>query len=149
MHKKIWNILNLDKEGRRREHSFVNGCIRIAGHRLDGCGANSAATEHANDENSFRKLAEDIFAHELTAEQTKDPKYHLRDGKSIAKSRSFINYILRTKLGRRPGRLLHIRARHPHNAGFTCAETDARKITPLQVTLQDLLEELMRWYASC
>ena len=41
MHEKIWNILNLDKEGRRKEHSFVNWCIRIAGHRLDGFGSNS------------------------------------------------------------------------------------------------------------
>ena len=100
MHEKIWNILNLDKEGRRREHSFVNWCIRIAGHRLDGFGANSAATEHANDENRFRKLAEDIFAYDLTAEQKENPKYHLREGNSITtKQRSFINNILREKLG--------------------------------------------------
>ena len=101
MHEKIWNILNLDKEGRRREHSFVNWCIRIAGHCTESAAANSAATEHAMDENRFPKLAEDIVAHDLTAEQTTDPKYHLREGKSITtKQRSFINTILRKNLPR-------------------------------------------------
>jgi hypothetical protein len=150
MHKKIWNILNLDKEGRRRERSFVNWCIRIAGHRLDGFGANSAATEHANDDNRFRRLAEDIFAHDLTAEQTKDPKYHLREGKSITtKQRSFINTILRENLG--DARVAYYIFEYGIPTMLdspVLRRTLERSRVPLQVPLQDLLEELMRWYAS-
>ena len=100
MHEKIWDILNFDKEGRRREHSCGKWYVRIAGHRTDSVATNSAATEHANDEDPFRKLAEDIFAHDLTAEQTTDPKYYLREGKSLTSpQRSLINLILRKNLG--------------------------------------------------
>ena len=64
MHEKIWDILSFDKEGRPREHSCGRWYVRIAGHRIHSVATNSAATEHANDADPFRKLAEDIFAHD-------------------------------------------------------------------------------------
>ena len=95
LHKKIWDVLNRNKQGLRKEHSFVDWCRRIA--RI---GAEGAATEHANDESRFRKLAKDIFAHDLTAEQKEDPTYWLPEGKSITtKQRNLINVILRKNLG--------------------------------------------------
>ena len=89
LHKKIWDVLNRDKQGLLKEHSFVDWCRRIA-----MIGAEGAATEHANDDSRFRKLAKDIFAHDLTAEQKEDPTYWLREGRSITtKQRSLINVI--------------------------------------------------------
>ena len=77
LHKKIWDVLNRDKQGVPKEHSFVDWCRRIALHRTESTAANSAATEH---DDRFKKLVKDIFANDLTPEQKKDRKYQLREG---------------------------------------------------------------------
>ena len=48
LHKKMWDVLTRDKQGLRKEHSFVDWCRRIA--RID---AEGAATEHANNDSPF------------------------------------------------------------------------------------------------
>ena len=126
LHKRIWDVLNRDKEGLPEEHRFVAWCRRIAEHRTESTAANSAATEHADDDNSFQNLIKDILAHDFTAEQQEDPTYCLREGKSItSKQRGLAKVILR----RFPDRFLHTRARHSYIAGSTFAETATRKNT--------------------
>ena len=156
MHEKIWNILNFDKEGRCREQSFGKWCIRIAGHRTESVAANSAATEHANDEDPFtehanddvpfQKLAEDIFAHDLTAKQRREPKYRFREGKSITSpQRSFINNILRINLGN--PRIAYYISEH----GIPTLMHANVQRQALKDALKDhegVLYELMIWYAS-
>ena len=95
LHKKMWDVLNRDKQGLRKEHSFVDWCRSIA--RID---AEGAATEHANNDNRFQKLAKDILAHDLTAEQKENPIYWICEGKSITtKHLGMVNVILRKNLG--------------------------------------------------
>ena len=157
MHEKIWDMLKFDKEGQRKEHHlFDKWCMRIAGHRTESVAANSAATEHANDEDPFtehanddvpfRKLAEDIFAHDLTAKQRREPKYHLREGKSITNpQRSFINNILRKNLG--DPRIAYYIFEH----GIPTLMHANVQRQALKDALKDhegVLYELMIWYAS-
>ena len=47
LHKKIWDVVNRDKQGVPKEHSFVDLCRSIALHRTESTAANSAATEQA------------------------------------------------------------------------------------------------------
>jgi hypothetical protein len=139
LHKKMWDVLNRDKQGLRKEHSFVDWCRRIA--RI---GAEGAATEHANNDNRFQKLAKDIFAHDLTAEQKKNPIYCIRESKSITtKQRSFVNSILRKNLG--DARVAFYILEH----GIPTLLDAPVPRRPLErAHLQDILEELMIWYSS-
>ena len=72
LHKKLWGIVNTNKDGSPKDQDFVYWCRRIALHRTESIPANSAATEH---DDPFKKLVKDIFANELTAEQKKKRKY--------------------------------------------------------------------------
>ena len=62
LHNKNWDVVNRDKEGLPKEHGFVDWCRRIARHRTKSTTANSAATEHANNDNPFQKWAR-VFLH--------------------------------------------------------------------------------------
>ena len=66
LHNKMWDIMTRDRDGLRKNHSFADWCRRIAMHSTGSSGASSAATEHAERDDPFRKLAEDISTHELT-----------------------------------------------------------------------------------
>ncbi len=101
LHKKMWDVLNRDKQGLRKEHSFVDWCRRIA--RID---AEGAATEHANNDNRFQKLAEDILAHDLTAEQKENPIYWICEGKSITTKHAAPSTSSCDKTWEMPGSLL-------------------------------------------
>ena len=97
LHKKIWDVVNYDKQGVPKEHSFVDWCRRIALHRTEGTATNSAATEH-ND--PYKRMIKDIFANDLTPQQKNTRKYKLREGASITtEQRSLVNVILRKNLG--------------------------------------------------
>ena len=97
LHKKIWDVVNYDKQGVRKEHSFVDWCRRIALHRTEGTATNSAATEH-ND--PYKRMVKDIFANDVTPQHKKFSKYKLREGASITlEQRSLVNVILRKHLG--------------------------------------------------
>ena len=147
LHKKIWDVLNRNKQGLRKEHSFVDWCRRIA--RI---GAEGAATEHANDESRFRKLAEDIFARDLTAEQKDDPTYWLSESKSITtKQRNLINVILRKNLG--DYRVAYYILEHgiprllnPENHIATLMIL--RRQPDQAAHLQKMLEEFLIWHSS-
>ena len=102
LHKKMWDVLNRDKEGLRKEHSFVDWCRRSA-----RVGAEGAATEHANDDTRFQKLAKDIFAHDFTAEQEEPNILHSRRQIHHDETAQLCQQYLAKKLGRRPGRFLH------------------------------------------
>ena len=147
LHKKMWEVLNRDKQGLRKEHSFVDWCRRIA--RI---GAEGAATEHANDESRFRKLAEDIFARDLTAEQKDDPTYWLSESKSITtKQRNLINVIMRKNLG--DYRVAYYILEH----GIPRLLNPENHIATLMILrrqpgqaahLQKMLEEFLIWHSS-
>ena len=147
LHKKIWDVLNRNKQGLRKEHSFVDWCRRIA--RI---GAEGAATEHANDESRFRKLAEDIFARDLTAEQKDDPTYWLSESKSITtKQRNLINVIMRKNLG--DYRVAYYILEH----GIPRLLNPENHIATLMILrrqpgeaahLQNMLEEFLIWHSS-
>ena len=97
LHKKIWGVVNHDRQGVPKEHSFVDWCRRIALHRTEGTATNSAATEH-ND--PYKRMVKDIFANDLTPQQKNFSKYKLREGASITtEQRSLVNVILRKNLG--------------------------------------------------
>ena len=87
LHKKIWDVVNHDRQGVPKEHSFVDWCRRIALHRTEGTATNSAATEH-ND--PYKRLVKDIVANDLTPQQKILSKYKLR---------SLVNVILQQNLG--------------------------------------------------
>ena len=139
LHKKMWDVLNRDKQGLRKEHCFVDWCRRIA--RI---GAEGAATEHANNDNRFQKLAKDIFAHDLTAEQKKNPIYCIRESKSITtKQRSTVNVILRKNLG--DARV----ASYILDRGVPALLDPPPNIKPVQsALLQNMLQEFMTWHGS-
>ena len=147
LHKKMWDVLNRDKQGLRKEHCFVDWCRRIA--RI---GAEGAATEHANDESRFRKLAEDIFARDLTAEQKDDPTYWLSESKSITtKQRNLINVIMRKNLG--DYRVAYYILEH----GIPRLLNPENHIATLMILrrqpreaahLQNMLEEFLIWHSS-
>ena len=43
LHKKIWDVVIHDRQGVPKEHSFVDWCRRIAGHRTESTATNSSA----------------------------------------------------------------------------------------------------------
>ena len=106
LHKRMWDIVTRDKDGRAKEQSFSAWCRRIALHSettstaTGDVTADSTATDHAESSAPFRALAEDILTHDLTEAQAKDPVYKLRKGKALTtRQRSTINAILRKNLG--------------------------------------------------
>ena len=135
----MWDTLNRDKQGLRKEHSFVGWCRRIA-----KIGAEGAATEHANNDNRFQKLLKDILAHDLTAEQKENPIYWICEGKSITtKQRSTVNVILRKTLG--DARVASYILEH----GIPTLLDPPVPRRPLErAHLQDILEELIIWHSS-
>ena len=140
LHKKIWDVLNRDKQGVPKEHSFVDWCRRIASHRTKSTAANSAATEH---DDRFKELVKDIFANELTPEQMKDRKYKLREGTSITtKQRSFVNAILRKNLGDARVALYILEHDIP-----TLLDAPLQRQPPQRAAMETMLEELMIWHA--
>ena len=140
LHKKIWDVLNRDKQGVPKEHSFVDWCRRIALHRTESTAANSAATEH---DDRFKKLVKDIFANDLTPEQKKDRKYQLREGTSITtKQRSFVNAILRKNLGDARVALYILEHDIP-----TLLDAPLQRQPLQRAAMETMLEELMTWYA--
>ena len=140
LHKKIWDVVNRDKDGVPKEHSFVDWCRRIALHRTESTAANSAATEL---DDGFKKLVKDIFANDLTPAQKKSRKYKLREGTSITtKQRSFVNAILRTNLG--DARV----ALYIFEHGIPTVLDAPLQRQPLQrAAMETMLEELMIWHA--
>ena len=140
LHKKIWDIVNRDKQGVPKEHSFVDWCRRIALHRTESTATNSAATEH---DDRFRRLVKDIFANDLTPEQKKDPKYKLREGTSITTpQRSFVNNILRKNLG--DARIAQYILEH---GVPTLLDLPLQKQPLRRAAMETMLEEVMTWHA--
>ena len=139
LHNKLWGIVNTDKDGAPKEHSFVDWCRKIALHRSNT--ANNAATEHAD---PFRIMVKDIAANHLTPAQRKNPKYKLREGASIpSQLRSLVNVILRKNLGDAKV------ASYIFECGIpTLLDADLLR-HPLQgANMATMLEELMKWHAS-
>ena len=125
-----------DKEGLRKENSFLDWCRRIT--------SISAATEHANDDNRSQNLAKDILAHDLTAEQEENPKYRIREDRSITtQQRSFVNVILRKNLRDSQVAVYILEKGIPtlldSSTTFYAVETEH---------LPNILEELMKWYSN-
>ena len=162
-HKKIWNVLKFDKQGLPKEHSFVNWCRRIARHRTESAAKNVAATEH---DDRFKKLVKNIFANELTPEQKQDPKYQLREGRSITTiQRSLVTVILRKNLGDHRIAEYILDYDIPTVLKRTPTSSPAKEQTPStpmqpsssavqsdaateHIQIQSALEELMMWYAG-
>ena len=139
MHKKIWDVVNEDKQGVPKEHSFVDWCRRIALHRTEGSATNSAATEHHD---PYKRMIEHILANDLTPQQKNTRKYKLREGASITtEQRSLVNVILRKNLG--DARIaLFILA---HGIPTTLdAPRDTQSLE--REAIEPMLDELMIWH---
>ena len=139
LHKKIWDVLNYDKQGVPKEHSFVDWCRRIALHRTECTATNSAATKH-ND--PYKRMIKDIFANDLTPKQKNTQKYKLREGASITtEQRSLVNVILRKNLG--DARIALFILAH----GIPTALEAPRDTQSLErEAIEPMLDELMIWH---
>ena len=129
LHKKIWDVVNYDKQGVPKEHSFVDWCRRIALHRTEGTATNSAATEH-ND--PYKRMVKDIVANDLTPQQKILSKYKLR---------SLVNVILQQNLG--DARIALFILAH----GIPTALDAPRDTQSLErEAIEPMLNELMIWH---
>ena len=139
LHKKIWDVVNHDKQGVPKEHGFVDWCRRIDLHRTKGTATNSAATEH---DDPYKRMVKDIFANDLTQQQKNARKYKLREGASITtEQRSLVNVILRKNLGD-PRIALFILA---HGIPTTLdAPRDKQSLE--REAIEPMLDELMIWH---
>jgi len=145
IHKKMWDVMTRDKRGVPKDHSFVDWCKRIAMYSTVSTAASSAATEHAEDDGAFRKLAKYFLTHELTPKQKGDPAYWLREDKSVTtKQRSLINNVLRKNLG--DSRVAYYIFQH---GVPTLLDPPRQRRRPdcYRALLQNMLEELMTWQA--
>ena len=141
LHKKIWDVLNRDKQGIPKEHNFVDWCRRIVRHRTESTSANVAATEHDN--RCFKNLAKDILENDCTPAQKMDPKYQLRKNTAITThQRSFVNAILRKNLG--DARVAYYILEHDLP---TLLDAPLQRQPPQRAAMEMMLEELMIWYA--
>ena len=139
LHKKIWDVVNHDKQGVPKEHSFVDWCRRIALHRTNSTTTNSAATEH---DDPYKNLVKDIFANDLTPEQKNAKKYKLREDATITtEQRSLVNVILRKNLG--DARIDNYILAH----GIPTALEAPRDTQSLErEAMEPMLDELMIWH---
>jgi hypothetical protein len=144
LHKKMWDVVKRDVLGVPKKHLFVQRCRRISMHCTKGDATNSASTENADNGNRFRRMAEDIFAHDLTPKQKKDPKYQLREGKTLSsKQRSLVNSILRKNMGDARIALYILDRSVP-----TLLDPPLLRKAPQTAQLQNMLHEFMMWHAS-
>ena len=144
VHKKLWDVIQCDVRGVPKEHLFVQWCRRIGKHCTNGDATNSASTENADNDSPYRRMVEDIFAHDLTPEQKKDPKYQLCKGKGIStKQRSFVNSMLRKNMG--DARV----AVYILDRGLPALLDPPPNIKQVQsALLQNMLQEFMTWHGS-
>ena len=153
LHKKLWAIMNTDKDSCPKDHEFCFWCRRIALHRTKSIAANNAATEHADiaannaateHADPFRMLVKDIWANELTSSQRKQPNYKLREGKAISTElRSVVNVILRKNLGD-----ARVATYMLKNSVPALLDPPWFRRTPPQTEIDNMLEEFLGWYAS-
>ena len=144
LHKKLWSVVNTNKDGSAKDHDFVYWCRRIAMHRTESIPANSAATEH---DEPFKKLIKDIFANELTSEQKKKRKYKLPKATSITtEQRSFVNVILRKNLG--DHRVAFYILEHGLPTLLDAPLGRRREPKVKREEVDSMLEELMKWHVS-
>ena len=134
LHKKIWDVVNHDRQGVPKEHNFVDWCRRIT-HTPQ-----RAATEH-ND--LYKRMVKDIFTNDLTPQQKNFSKYKLREGASItAEQRSLVNVILRKNLG--DARIALFILAH----GIPTALDAPRDTQSLErEAIEPMLGELMIWHS--
>jgi hypothetical protein len=138
LHKKIWDVITRDVRGVPKENFFVQWCRRISMHH------HGASTENADCSDRFRRMAEDIFAHDLTPEQKRDPKYKLREDKSLSsKQRSLVNSILRANMGDSKVAMYILDRGVPE----LLVPPVLRKPVK-QELLQPMLDEFMTWYGT-
>ena len=146
-HKRMWDIVTRDKEGKNKEHFFVDWCRRVASHSAQ---TKSTATEHAAAEAEeiqksacYRSLVEDMFAKELTPKQERDPKYKL--GKSITtQQRSWVTHMLRKNLG--DAKVGYYILNYGVPEVLNIPMRFKKKIN--KALLQNMLDEFMSWHCS-
>jgi hypothetical protein len=138
LHKKMWDVITRDVRGVPKEHCFVQWCRRISMHH------HSASTENADCSDRFRRMAEDIFAHDLTPEQKREPKYQLREDRSIStKQRSLVNSILRTNMGDSKVAMYILDRGVPELLDPPLLRKPVKA-----ALLQNMLDEFMTWYGT-
>ena len=111
LHKKMWDVMFRNKDGSRKENTFLVWCKKIVVHahsdKFD-FGATRAATEHAGsalEQNCYKSLALDLLTNELWPQQRKEPKFQIRKDRNTGQvivsqpQRCWINHMLRKNLG--------------------------------------------------
>ena len=136
-----------DQCGLLTDHSFVDWCKRIAMYSTGSTAASNAATEHADDDGAFRKMAKYFLTHELTPEQKNDPVYRFREDKSVTtKQRSLINNVLRKNLG--DPRVAYYIFQHGVPT-LLDPPLHRKRLDCYKEPLQNMLEEFMTWHFYC
>ena len=152
-----------------RENSrpcFVYWCKRITMYPTGSTEASNAATEHADDDSTFRKLAKYFVTHELAPEKKNDPVYWFREDKPVTrKQRNLINDVLRKNMGDPrvayyifqhgvPTLLLGPTVTYPRlqrnrpDCYISRREMTLHSMLEEKALLQSMLEEFMTWHAS-
>ena len=151
VHKRVWDVVTRDKEGRDKEHFFADWCRRVASHSKNPSTAKktSTATEHATEESEksvfFRSLAEDLFANELTKEQKREHKYKLQKDKALmSPQRSWVNHMLRKNLG--DARVGYYILKHGVPQVLNIPMRLNKVIN--KALLQNMLDEFMIWHTD-
>ena len=153
LHKKLWAIMNTDKDSCPKDHEFCFWCRRIALHRTKSIAANNAATEHADitannaatrHANAFRMVVKDIYANVLTPSQRRESKYRLDKDSSISTQlRSLVNVILRKNLG--DARVATYILEH---GVPTLLDPPWCRSDDSQQQIDSMLEEFLQWHTS-
>ena len=126
LNKRLWDLMSRDKMGSPKENMFIEWC-----NKCKECG-------------SFKSLALNMLAYNLTPEQQHEAKYQIcEDGSITGPQRSWINSMLRKHLG--DSKVAYYIFHHglPGLLDFSLREEVFSK-----AMLRILVEEFMTWHVS-
>ena len=126
LNKRLWDLMSRDKMGSPKENMFIEWC-----NKCKECG-------------SFKSLALNMLACDLTPEQQHEAKYRIsKDGNIASPQRSWINSMLRKHLG--DPKVAYYIFHHglPGLLDFSLREEVFSK-----AMLRILVEEFMTWHVS-
>ena len=155
VHKKMWDVMVRNKDGSRKENTFLVWCKKIVAHahsdKFDFL-APRASTEHAEsalEQNAYKSMALDLLTNELWPKQRKEPKFQIRKDRNTGQvilsqeQRSWINTMLRKNLGDNKAAYFIL------NHGLPELLDVPLRQKPLSIPkLQSMVQELMTWHAS-
>ena len=154
-HLELWNLVNLNKDGMKRENTFFLWCRKIADWARSA--DEDTATQHAQDpaahqeeedHNIYTALARNLLLSETTLQQRQETKYQIKRNKCgemlvPTAQRSWIHNMLRKFLGHADVAWFIWRHGLPELFDAPWHRGAANPKSP-----QRILESGMRWHAS-